>query len=159
MKKTILIPTDFSVESLGAVKHAAENAQNEKVDIVLFHSITLSDSITELLFFSKSRMLAQMVSQDFTEACNILQNKYSSNVVNIRTDFFTGSNQTAFSMFLEGNKVDEVYMPLQSHFQLPHKNSFNPMRFIQKANLPTVTMEMSQDVGLSGEIGVAGLFA
>ena len=74
--KTVLIPTDFSIESLNTVKGALKQCEGENTNLILVYGVYLSDSITDLLFFSKPKYLSTLQSEKFTQACEILKNKY-----------------------------------------------------------------------------------
>ncbi len=108
---TILIPTDFSVNSLRLVNQALENRKEEQTDVLLLYAHQLTDSITDLLFFSKTRTLRALSNPDFDEACSILKNKFEGTLNSIRTDLFMGFTQQAFNRYLESNKVSAIYLP------------------------------------------------
>lgn len=108
---TILIPTDFSVNSLRLVNQALENRKEEQTDVLLLYAHQLTDSITDLLFFSKTRTLRALSNPDFDEACSILKNKFEGTLNSIRTDLFMGFTQQAFNRYLESNKVITIYLP------------------------------------------------
>lgn len=136
MKKTILIPTDFSIESLNLFKEAAQSVEIGSVNIIFLHCVHLSDSIFELLFFSKKDLIDSLINPDFNDACKIIRNKYSSHINSALVEIFSGLTQTAFQNFLEGHRVDEIYVPKNYTLKLTDKRSFDPMPFIQKATVP-----------------------
>jgi len=52
MNQTILIPTDFSIQSLTVLKNILTNSTSKsKFTIILLHGLSLGDSIRDLLFF------------------------------------------------------------------------------------------------------------
>lgn len=53
--KNILIPIDFTIESLNTLKFALEENKNEQLTVVLMYATHLSDSITELLFIHNTK--------------------------------------------------------------------------------------------------------
>lgn len=148
MKTTILIPTDFTIESLNLFKKAAQSTENESVNIVFLHCIYLSDSITELLFFSKKTIIKSLVNPDFQDACKIICNKYASRINSTRIEIFSGTTQNAFNQFLEGNLIDEILIPENYTLRLVNTRSFDPMPFIQRARVPvnTVTWPNTTDI-------------
>lgn len=125
MKSNILIPTDFSIGSLNLVKQAMTQNTSSEITIVFACGVLLSDSITELLFFSPSEVLKNRVSSDFTEACNIIKNKYQSRILDIKTEIFTGTSQAAFNNFLEAHQIDETYVSQQYKMKPFHKRNFD----------------------------------
>ncbi|HLP56202.1 MAG TPA: hypothetical protein VK151_14290 [Fluviicola sp.] len=133
MQTTILIPTDFTIESISLLKVALQEYPNEELKIVFVHGIYLPDSIQELMFFSRSKTLAQLENADFTEACAVLQNKFSSQIVSIVTELFTGKNQSAFHNFLSANKIDVIISPNNHLLKSTLKTSMDLLPFIHKA--------------------------
>jgi hypothetical protein len=136
MNKTILFPTDFTIESLNVVKTVLNDVNpNIKCDIILVHGIRMTDSITDLLFFSKSRFIDELSNEAFDDACEIIRNKFDSRINSIRTEVFSGYNQNAFNNFVEGNKVDEAYMPTNYNLKLVYRKSFDILPFIKNSNV------------------------
>jgi hypothetical protein len=137
MQTTILIPTDFTIESISLLKVALQEYPNEALKIVFVHGIHLPDSIQELLFFSRSKTLAQLENPDFTEACAVLQNKFSSQIAAIETELFTGKSQSAFRSFLAANKIDVIVSP--NHLlKRTSRASMDLLPFIQKARIAKI---------------------
>lgn len=143
MKKTILIPTDFSVQSLNVLKSILNvNASNDTYDIILLHGFNLSDSIMDLLFFSKSQQINSLSSPEFKEACEVIKNKFASQINSITMDLFSGYTVSSFNSYIETNKVDEIITSnLEPSFN--HKNSFNLLRFIKKCKINPITINPS----------------
>ena len=138
MKKTILIPTDFSIESLKLLKEAVTSVEVGSVNIIFLHCIYLSDSIFDLLFFSKKEWVESLVNKDFDDGCKIIRNKYVNKINSARVEFFTGTTQQAFDNFLEGNQVDEIMLPKNYVFKQSSKKSFSPEPYIRKSRLPLI---------------------
>ncbi len=155
MYKTILLPTDFSIESLNVLKSVIQDQpDNEELNIILLHGMHLTDSITELMFFSKPKALAPLISSDFREACDVIRNKYYSKVRSIREELFTGYNQRAFDIMMGSLRVDEIYLPDGFRFTAPGKRSFDTIPFLRKCKVPvkTVTWKSSPVVYAKGQV-------
>lgn len=135
MKRTILIPTDFSIDSLIPVKLAADLDIYTEIDIVLMFCYFLPDSISDLLFYNPARIKEEYNHSKFKEACNILKNKYASKIDHIRVEIFHGRNDTAFDNFIIGHKIDEIIYP-KKHILKQYKNSFDPIPYIKNSLLP-----------------------
>lgn len=134
MPKRILIPIDFKVESLNTLKRALDSLGDTEVEVVLMYSEHLSDSITELLFYSPDAKRKEMTSPIFQEALSILKNRYEKMLLNISIEFFHGYGSTTFQHFVEGQKIDIIFIP--KHYALkPLKNGFNPIPIIKKSKL------------------------
>ena len=140
MEKTILIPTDFTVESLNLLKIALQNnsALEEKLRIILVYGQWTSSSITELLFYSKVRMLEKLENAEFKGSCKMLLGRYDRIIEHMSIDIFSGTNQNAFENYLEGNHVTEAYISKNYKFKLQNNNSFNLIPFFTKSKLKLV---------------------
>jgi len=132
MSKTILIPTDFSVESLNIVKQAIDDHADEKINLLVVHGIDVSSSVTDLLFFSKNTFLKKLLNQEFKEACDVIRNRYDDQLNSFRLDLFTGLTQNTFNTYLEANQVNEIYYPQSYQFKLDKKISVDLTGFVKK---------------------------
>jgi hypothetical protein len=140
MKRTILIPTDFSIESLIPVKQAALLSNYNEIEIVLMFCDLLPGSISDLLFYTPAKVIAQYSNKDFEEACSIIMNKYASKISSMRTEIFHGTSDAAFENFISGNKIDEVIFP-KNYVLKEHRNGFNPLPYIKNSYLPCREVE------------------
>jgi len=138
MHKTILIPTDFSIESLKPFKESVKSLEIGSVNIVFFHCVHLSDSIVDLLFSSKKELMEDLLNADFKEACKVLQQRFATRINSFRIELFSGNNQRAFDNFLEGNKVDEICISKHYIFKPIRKKSFSPESYIKNCKVPIV---------------------
>lgn len=137
MKKVVLIPTDFSIESLKVVKAFLNHANaGDSYDIILLHGAYNDDSITEMLFYSKTKHVQTLSNKAFEEACLVIKNKYESVITSIRKDIFSGYNQTAFNNYIEANSIDEAYIPVDNTPKFNNKKSFDITPFIKNSTLP-----------------------
>lgn len=158
MKKTVLLPTDFSIESLKLLREAINSVEIGSINIVFLHCIHLSDSIFDLLFFSKKEMIESLMSKDFNDACKIIRNKYTSKINSARVEIFTGTTQQAFNNFLEGNRVDEIIIPKNHAFKLVNRKSFNPDSYIKNSGLPTTEVEWKTSDKIPEKNSLAEIF-
>ncbi len=158
MKKTILLPTDFSIESLRLLKEAITHVEIGSINIVFLHCIHLSDSIVDLLFFSKKELIESLLNKDFNDACKIIRNKYTHKINSARVEIFTGTTQQAFNNFLEGNQVDEIIIPKNHVFKLVNKKSFSPDSYIRNAGLPITEMEWKTSDSIPEKNSLAEIF-
>lgn len=113
MSTTILIATDFSLESLNVMKKVLreKNASHsgEQYKILLVSGYDAGDSIRDLLFNTKSKIFNKIRSAEFCEALSIIKNKYPDLVSKITCDIFTGSFQRTFDQYLKAVNADEAY--------------------------------------------------
>ncbi|MCZ8286239.1 MAG: hypothetical protein O9353_12365 [Bacteroidia bacterium] len=140
MKRTILIPTDFSIESLIPVKQAAQLSSYDTIEIVLMFCDLLPGSITDLLFYTPAKVIEKYSNKEFEEACSIIRNKYASKISHMRTEVFHGTSDAAFDNFISGNKIDEVIFP-KNYVLREHRNGFSPLSYIKNSYLPCREVE------------------
>lgn len=158
MRKTVLIPTDFTVQSLNVLKSVlSTNASNIKLDIILLHGLSLSDSIRDLLFSSKYQQIESLTTPEFEEACEVIKNKFDSQISSLRIDLFTGYNVAAFNNYLEGNRVADIYVSDKKPV-FTNKKSFDLSRFIEKSAANVVTVDAIPNTAFSEKGKVAEVF-
>jgi len=158
MKKTVLIPTDYTIESLNVLKALLEReAGSHTYDIILLQGIHLSDSISELLFFSRNKVTESLTNQEFESACDVIRNKYASQIHSIRKDIYTGFTQAAFNNYAEANNISEAYIP-SSYTLLQNKKSFDLLPYIRKSKLEITEVSWNADVKMPEKGKLAELF-
>ncbi|MDF2551676.1 MAG: hypothetical protein K0R77_951 [Chryseobacterium sp.] len=136
MIKTILIATDYSLESLNILKKVLKEKNSQKEDtkynILLVSGYDLGDSIRDLLFNTKGTIFNKIRSKEFCDAYSIIKNKYPHLVNKIVCDVFSGSFQRAFNNYLKAENIEEAYYTSS----LKDKNSkgkFDLAPYIKKA--------------------------
>lgn len=141
MKKTILIPTDFTVQSLNVLKAVLnQNNTKQEYDVILLHGFNSTDSIRDLLFFSKPQQIASLMNTEFEEAYEVIRNKFDSQINSLKIDLFSGYNSSAFNTYMEANGVSEIFTSDRKP-KFAHKNSFDLARFINKSRINTTIIE------------------
>ena len=135
MNHTILIPTDFSVQSLNLLKEAMMRTEHKKVRVILVYGIHLTDSITDLLFFSKSSFIKKLETKEFKDSCLLMQNRFHSKMESLCIDIFTGVTQSAFEQYVEAHKIDEAYIPSHPAYKSKNSRSFDVVPYILKSKL------------------------
>lgn len=159
MRKTILFPTDFSIQSLNIVKSVLNNGNdNTRYDIILLHGMDAGDSITDLLFVSRSRWIQSLTNPAFEDACDIIRNKFESKIRSMRKDVFTGFGQSAFNSYLEANRVDEAYLPVNSAMELSGRRSFDILPLLHKSGLPVKEVALQETTPMHEKGRLAEVF-
>lgn len=113
MAKTILIATDYSLESLNILKKVlkekdASEDQNQ-YNILLTSGYDYGDSIRDLLFNTKTSVFNKIRPEEFCDAYGIIKNKYPHLVNKIVCDIFTGSFQRTFNQYVKAENIEEAY--------------------------------------------------
>jgi hypothetical protein len=142
MRKTILIPTDFTVQSLTILKTVLTNSELQ-YDIILLHGVGSPDSIRDLLFYSKAAHIESLSNAEFEEAFEIIRNKFHSKINSCRIDLFSGINQTAFNNYLEANRIVEI-ITSDDRQKLTSSKSFDLNRFINKSPITVSKIDAVQ---------------
>jgi hypothetical protein len=128
----ILIPTDFSENSLNQLDNFIQNYEGEGFECVLMFSDFLDDSITDLLFYSQTKFLKEKMPENFEATFEKIKEKYAAKC-RISIVPFHGFTTNAFKNFLEGNDISNCFVPKN----LEYKMGANPNKFITKSKLTT----------------------
>ena len=108
--KNILIPTDFSIKSLKLAGAAVRRYGSEQLNITLVHALQPDNSISGLLMLNKRQTNNKLCSEEFMEACEIVKNKYSSNIHKIKVEFYYGSTRAYLNSFLDARAIDVIIL-------------------------------------------------
>jgi len=134
MTKTILIATDYSLESLNILKKVlkekdASEDQNQ-YNILLVSGYDTGDSIRDLLFNTKSTIFNKLRPQEFCDAYGIINNKYPHLINKIVCDIFTGSFQRTFNNYVNAENIEEAYY--SPSIKSKGKGKFDLIPYIKK---------------------------
>lgn len=134
MAKTILIATDYSLESLNILKKVlkekdASEDQNQ-YNILLTSGYDSGDSIRDLLFNTKTTIFNKIRPAEFCDAFGIIKNKYPHLVNKIICDIFTGSFQRTFNQYVIAENIEEAYY--SPSIKSKGKGKFDLIPYIKK---------------------------
>lgn len=134
MAKTILIATDYSLESLNILKKVlkekdASEDQNQ-YNILLTSGYDAGDSIRDLLFTTKTSVFNKIRPAEFCDAFGIISNKYPHLVNKIICDVFTGSFQRTFNQYVKAENIEEAYY--SPSIKSKGKGKFDLIPYIKK---------------------------
>ena len=108
--KNVLVPTDFTDQALELIDIILQKFGKSTFNFLLFHSISIDPSITDMLFFSTEKKLLRHVSSDFFKRSNQLLTKYHSRIHSINTIVINGDSERYFRNVIESNKIDFVLL-------------------------------------------------
>jgi len=148
--KTVLIPTDFNLESLTILETLVQQ-KTEKMNIIFLHAFKLSDSITDMLMLSRRSRDYENVSDEFYNAINQFKSKYPSQVNCIGIEYFYGSTVAAFKNFLEAFDVDYIAYLKNYNFKPINKYSIDPKFLTERSGcevlyLNTLTVHNTENL-------------
>ena len=132
--KQIVIPTDFSVRSLHIVQDIVKRNEGQKISIYVLHMVQISNDISELIFFKKS-YLYNRVPVAFTEAIQMLRNRYASQL-KLELHFIYGNHVKALNMAIESFAIGEIYSSGKHQYLSPFTNSVDMISMLPKCNIP-----------------------
>lgn len=142
--KNILIPTDFSVESLSWTKSLLNQFKQERLNIVLIHVFLISDSILDLMLLSRRSKEYEYVSNEFWQACKHVEQRYHPQINSIQVKCFYGSTVAVFKNYLAANRIDLIVCPDDYRFKKLGKASFDPYQLIKKCGLEVVSLHVGK---------------
>jgi hypothetical protein len=149
--KHILIPTDFSVQSLNAV-HAAMATYNEaSVKITLFHLMRMPDEIPDILFRSMRNKHLSLITEEFREGCEILENRYGSALQCLNIKFGFGTTVAYVKNLLEGEKITDIMVCPDIQLKMTSPRSIEMLSMLKKTGykidmVSSKTRRTSQDM-------------
>jgi|GEM_PF-6697141 len=117
MAKTtrILIPSDFTVDSLDFVQQSIEESVAEQIDIILVYGNKSSSSASELLGIGLDDQLDMLQSESFLNACRVLYQRYQDRHLNMFADILCTDNKNYLRHYLRGQAVDEIITIKRRH--------------------------------------------
>ena len=161
MTKTILIATDFSLESLDILKKVLKKKHDQndenRYNILFVTGYDMGDSIRDLLFTTKGTILNKIRPQEFCDAYSIINNKYPNLINKITCDIFTGSFQRAFNNYIEVAQVDEAYYTSSKSTNLGKcqfdvKTYLKRNKHLEAQEVMTQTTELMPEKGRLAEV-------
>lgn len=156
MIKTILVPVDFTINSLNTLKFALES-QHERTEIILMYAELQSDSITDLLFYSQDKIIGARITSDFILALEAIKNRFEKNIEDIVIKVFHGTNANALNSFLVVNCIDEIFIPKTYKLSAP-RLAFDPIPILKKAPFPVHEIEWKAENALHEKNQLDSLF-
>ncbi|APQ19109.1 hypothetical protein [Maribacter hydrothermalis] len=146
--RKILIPTDFTVDSLQLIEYAILNYPDTKLDIVLIAGYRLPDTRWGIAHFSKTDKVRKQVSKSFKDSQRRIEIEHKINIETVSFDLFTGLNSCAFQNFLEQINVEDAIVPKQKVLSGTNKRWFDTTNFIKKnvKNVIEVPIEQSAEI-------------
>ena len=139
--KTILIPTDYRIESLKHIPGLLNKFETEEVEIIMVHMLSVTDCIRELLMLSRRSAEYKHIPSDFYAVCMQLKKDYPDQLKNIRLEFFYGNTVAVLKNFLEANEVDAVLQIDNYEYRKLEKTSINPVEMIKRLGKSMVIIQ------------------
>jgi len=147
--KTVIIPANFSNESLNVAETFVRNTK-EETHIIFTHLFHVPDDIQDLLFSNYRKREYDLVPEEFWRECKILKDLYSDRLMTIKIEFFYGNKLAAFKNFLEFHEVDVIAYSESMGVPKLGKSSMDAVPVIKKSGLPLVNTDMIGESAFTG---------
>lgn len=131
----ILIPTDFSANSVKLAEQALQAVNVNSANIVFFHLFELPYSEFELLDPSRKKPYADVMTDAFRQRCKQLKEQHSKSIQKICFKFLEGNSAPLFRNFVDANEIDMIYCPDHYIYQPVHKLSADPRPVFKKSGV------------------------
>ncbi|MBS1780227.1 MAG: hypothetical protein JST70_12920 [Bacteroidetes bacterium] len=160
--KHILIPTDFSIPSLNAVHSAMAVFNDAPVRITLFNLLRMPDELPGIIFRAMRSKHYSLITDDFKEGCEILENRYGASLHSLKVKFAFGNTVSYLRNWLDGEQVTDILICPDIPLGLPSSKSiamvpllkntgYNIVSISSKAryqSLDTTTISMLRERGI-----------
>ncbi|MFD1768290.1 hypothetical protein [Sphingobacterium suaedae] len=127
----VLIPTDFTVNSLRIALAYLEDNGEQPVELVFVCGYNLGDSITSLLGFTKDDQLNRLQGEDFVKGCQMIKSRFEHKVVELYSDLFISKNPRYLRNCIKGGKVTHVVLPENFMFRFSNKQCFDVAKLLK----------------------------
>lgn len=157
----VLIPSDFTIDSLFFVIHSIEQSTAEQLEVVLVYGNKSSTSISELLGITLEDQLSDLQSADFLKACQMICHHYANRKLNIYADIIGTDNPNYLQHYLRGARIDEVKVPAAYEFEKRTRHFFDvgqALLHLNKIKQKNVSIVEKPGVNKTGGNVLADLF-
>ncbi|QRQ99659.1 hypothetical protein [Dyadobacter sandarakinus] len=139
--KTIIIPSDFSGESIQVAETVVRDSA-EEVRLVFIHLFHVSHDIQDLLFLQEREREYSYVSDQFWEECKMLKDLFGRRLKSIRIDFYYGNKLASFKNFLEHHETTAIAISESYGVPKLNKNSIDAVPVLRKCGYPIVDTDL-----------------
>ncbi len=145
--RKVLIPTDFTPDSVQLMEYAVLNFQGEPLQIVLAHGFRLPDSKWGLIHFSARFEEKKLKTAEFTKAVDRMLKTHGDAIESVRTFMFTGRNTLAFQDAIGPLGITDAVIPNPGVLRFSNRRSFDPSRYIRKCVPGSVEVQIEPNSG------------
>ncbi|RZK76854.1 MAG: hypothetical protein EOO92_13945 [Pedobacter sp.] len=145
--KTVLVPTDFNVESLKIIDSLVLTNKPENIGIIFMHAFKLSDSMSDMLMLSRRSRDYENVSERFYAQMDAYRKKYPNDIKFIGIEYFYGTTVAAFKNFIEGVNADYIAYPKDYNFNAINKLSIDPSYLTKRCGCKVIQLDIYEFSG------------
>lgn len=146
--RKVLIPTDFTIESLQLVEYAILNFPDKKLDIILIAGHKLPDTRWALTRFRTRTQVRKQLNENFNASVKRITLEHKKNIERISFELFTGVNSYAFQNFLEQLGAHDAVIPKERTLYCENRKWFDTTKFIKKnvKNIIEAPVECKEEI-------------
>jgi hypothetical protein len=133
----ILIPTDFTANSLKQAEGVLRNESCPKCNIVLFHAFEMPEPFDMLYKLYRDPSL-EFLTESFRQSCKQIKDENPDKIGKIIVRCLKGSTRAIFRNFIEANDIDLIYCPEDYVFTRIHEQSIDPLPLFKKCGVPVI---------------------
>ncbi len=126
--KNVLVPTDFSIESLELINKTAK-AIAEKLNIYLFHAYEIP-AVNDKTIAKKNNLITEQLRQ----RCRRIKAN-NKNITNISVKIMQGGSHAIFSNFTDNHQIDLLVLPNKYIYIPPTAESVSPIKLFRKSTI------------------------
>jgi len=136
--RNVLIPTDFTVQSLDLVSRTVSALDNQPTNIILFHAFDINITAPDVLGNSRRLPYATLLTDEFRGACRRIKQNSGSFLKDLSIRHMYGSNVRVFRNFIDANDIDMIICPEDFVFNKVSPDSVNPEKMFRKSGVPVL---------------------
>lgn len=136
--RNVLIPTDFTLQSLQLAQKALDALDHQPTNIILFHAFDINMQSPELLGSSRRLPYAEVLTDEFRNGCRRLKTTYSKFLKEVNIRHMYGSTVPVFRNFVDANDIDLIICPNDFVFSKVTESSVNPDKMFRKSGVPVL---------------------
>lgn len=137
--RNVLIPTDFSIESLRLAEQTLEALDDQTMTITLFHAFDINGFAPDMLGSSRRLPYGHLLTDAFRIACKKLKENYPQTLQSIHVRHMYGNNNAVFRNFIDAHDIDMIVYPPNYVFNAITPQSINPGSLFEKSGIPLIS--------------------
>lgn len=137
--RNVLIPTDFSINSLQLVERTIAALDDQTANIILFHAFDMTCNAPDRLGNGTRIPYAHLLTDEFRNACKRIKTSNARVIQNINIRHMYGTTVAMFRNFIDANDIDMIICPDHFIFNAVTAQSVNPVKLFRKSGIPVIT--------------------
>ncbi|MCC6761181.1 MAG: hypothetical protein IT252_08180 [Chitinophagaceae bacterium] len=134
----LIVPTDFTVKSLQAVRAAMQAFPDEQLQIVLLHIMQISNDPMDLLMLPRERKYLSLFTEAYRNEVEKIRQQSNGQIDSIYSDFLYLGIQRVFNDYVQRHNVDALLLAEGLEWQLPTEYSIHPEKVFVKSTVPVL---------------------